>query len=275
VSDLDVRMFTVGPVQENAYIVTADPRSADSVKQSPGGAGGRGRSAVMVDPGEEPERLLAAARALEVEVEAILITHCHFDHIGAVAPVARATGAPVYCPEIERPLLADIMRWVPTGFGPFESWEPEHTVSGGERLSLAGLEVEVLFTPGHSPGHVTYAIAPASTDADRALLSGDVLFQGSVGRVDLPGGDWGVLERSIGALMRAFAPQTVVYPGHMGVTTLGRELQTNPFLAELRASEAPAPERRASEVPVSDLRAPEAPVAGAPTDRRSASTAGR
>jgi hydroxyacylglutathione hydrolase len=246
VSALDVRMFTVGPVRENAYIVMAAQES--------------GR-AVMVDPGEESQRLLAAARALGVQIEAILLTHCHFDHIGAVAPVARATGAPVYCPEIERPLLTDIMSWVPPGFGPFESHEPEHTVRGGERLSPAGLDIEVLFTPGHSPGHVTYAVAPApagpaamgsaaqtstgEAPASRALLSGDVLFQGSVGRTDLPGGDWNVLEESIGALLRAFGPETVVYPGHMGVTTLGRELAINPFLVELRDAS-----RRAAEVPV-------------------------
>jgi hydroxyacylglutathione hydrolase len=228
----DVRMFTVGPVQENAYIVTAGRES--------------GR-ALMVDPGEEPERLLAAADALGVKVEAILITHCHFDHIGAVAPVAQATGAPVYCPESERWLLSDIMTWVPPGFGPFESWEPEHTVKGGERITVAGMEIEVVSTPGHSPGHVTYVIAPAADPAAApseatppgaapALLSGDVLFQGSVGRVDLPGGDWSVLERSIATLIERFPAETVVYPGHMGVTTLGRELQTNPFLAELRSS---------------------------------------
>jgi hydroxyacylglutathione hydrolase len=210
----DVRMFTVGPVQENAYIVTPDRTSG---------------SALMIDPGDEPERLLAAAEALGVEIEAILITHCHFDHIGAVAPVARATGAPVYCPEIERPLLSEIMRWVPQGFGPFESWEPEHTVAGGEHLQLAGFDIEVLFTPGHSPGHVTYALPGA-------LLSGDVLFQGSVGRVDLPGGDWSTLEQSIGTLLESFPAETAVYPGHMGVTTLGRELQTNPFLTELRTT---------------------------------------
>ncbi len=225
-SDLDVRAFTVGPVQENTYIIRAG-RDADR--------------AVIVDPGEEADRLLAAAESLGVQIEAILITHCHFDHIGAVAPVARESGAPVYCPEIERGVLADVMRWVPPGFGAFESYEADHTVAGGERMSLAGLDIEVVFTPGHSPGHVTYAIAPSggtrpAEDQGRepALLSGDVLFQGSVGRVDLPGGDWPTLERSIGGLLEAFAAETVVYPGHMGVTSLGRERDTNPFLRELR-----------------------------------------
>jgi glyoxylase-like metal-dependent hydrolase (beta-lactamase superfamily II) len=200
----------------------------------------------MIDPGEEPRRLLDAASALGAEIEAILITHCHFDHIGAVAPVARATGAPVYCPEIETAVLADITKWTMPGFGPFESWAAEETVKGGERLTLADMEVEVLFTPGHSPGHVTYAISaePAWASAEGAmggerspaLFSGDVLFEGSVGRVDLPGGEWATLERSIGSLMERFERKTVVYPGHMGVTTLGREWETNPFLAELRAS---------------------------------------
>ena len=223
----DVRAFTVGPVQENCYIVHA---RADAT------------SALIIDPGDEPERLLGAIDALGVQIEAILITHCHFDHIGAVAPVARATGAPVYCPQIEQPLLTDVMRWVPPGFGPFDSYEPDHTLAGGERLSLAALDIEVLFTPGHSPGHLTYAISGA-------LLSGDVLFQGSVGRVDLPGGDWATLERSIESLLGAFPPDTVVYPGHMGITTLGRERDSNPFLSEIRtrmpavAADAP-PARR-------------------------------
>ncbi|MCW3025079.1 MAG: beta-lactamase domain protein [Solirubrobacterales bacterium] len=208
----DVRSFTVGPVQENSYLVRADAAAT---------------RAVIIDPGEEPDRLLEAAADLGVQIEAILVTHCHFDHIGAVAPVARATGAEVYCPVIERPVLADVMSWVPPGFGPFESYEAEHTVAGGERLNLAGIDFDVIFTPGHSPGHVTYAVPGA-------LLSGDVLFQGSVGRVDLPGGDWPTLERSIGGLLKAFPAETVVYPGHMGVTTLGRERDSNPFLSELR-----------------------------------------
>ena len=243
-SALDVRAFTVGPVQENCYIV----RPGDAT--APGGAT---PPAVIADPGDEPERLLQAAEALGVSLQAILITHCHFDHIGAVAPVATATGAPVYCPRIEAPVLADIMSWVPPGFGPFESYQADHTLAGGEHLTLAGLDIDVLFTPGHSPGHITYAIAPAASGAaasgaeapQRALFSGDVLFAGSVGRVDLPGGDWATLERSIGSLLATFAPQTAVYPGHMGITTLARERDTNPFLAELRSAtpvvaEAPA-----------------------------------
>jgi hydroxyacylglutathione hydrolase len=233
----DVHGFSVGPIQENAYIVRAGPTAA---------------SALLIDPGEEPQRLLDAASALGAEIEAILITHCHFDHVGAVAPIARATGAPVYCPEIELGVLADITKWTMPGFGPFESWQAEHTVKGGERLRLADLDIEVIFTPGHSPGHVTYAIgiATASPDSEGAssdgervapvaapmLLSGDVLFEGSVGRVDLPGGDWKTLERSIGSLMKRYERDTPVLPGHMGVTTLGREWDTNPFLSELRAT---------------------------------------
>jgi hydroxyacylglutathione hydrolase len=216
-STLDVRAFTVGMVQENCYIARAAPDA---------------RQAVIIDPGDEAPRLLKAIEDLDVTIEAILVTHCHFDHIGAVAPVAEATGAPVYCPELERPVLADIMSYVPfPGFGPFDSYEADHTVRGGERLSLAGLEFDVRFTPGHSPGHVTYAL-----EAQQALFSGDVLFQGSVGRTDLPGGDWNVLFDSIAELVQAFPAETIVYPGHMAVTTLGRERDTNPFLSELRAS---------------------------------------
>ena len=119
------------------------------------------RSAVIVDPGR---RGRAAARGdrrrSACEIEAILITHCHFDHIGAVAPVARATGAPGVLPGDRAAACSRTScSWVPPGFGPFESYEAEHTVAGGERLSLAGLDIEVIFTPGHSPGHVTYAIA--------------------------------------------------------------------------------------------------------------------
>ncbi len=218
-SGLDVRCFTVGPVQENAYIV----RVPDSSR------------AVLIDPGDEPERLIRAIEDLGVEIEAILITHCHFDHIGAVAPLARSTGAPVYCPEIERPVLENPALGTPPGFGPFEGYQPEHLLGGGESLSVAGLDFEVLLTPGHSPGHLTFSLPDRG-----AILSGDVLFQGSIGRTDLPFADHPTLERSLAMLIDALPGETVVHPGHMGSTTLARELATNPFLVELRPAQTPS-----------------------------------
>jgi hydroxyacylglutathione hydrolase len=210
---LDVQMLTVGQIAENCFLFRRE---------------GSDRT-LIADPGEEPERILEAVAEMGGKVEAILLTHCHFDHIGAVAPVAAATGAPVYCPRIEVPLLADIMRFVPwEGFGPYESYDADETVGGGETLELAGLELDVIFTPGHSPGHVTYSVR-----GEDAIFSGDVLFQGSVGRVDLPGGDWPTLEKSIGTLLDSHPDETVVHPGHMGITTLGAERSSNPFLASL------------------------------------------
>lgn len=210
---MDVRMLTVGAVQENCFLLRRDGSER----------------ALIVDPGDEAEKILGAVDELGVSVEAILLTHTHFDHVGAVAPVARATRAPVYCPKLEVPVLASIMDYVPwPGFGPFESYDADETVEGGETLHLAGMDVEVHFVPGHSPGHVAYSIP-----GEQALFSGDVIFQGSVGRTDLPGGDWPTLAASIQRLLDALPPETNVFPGHMGITTLGREAQTNPFLREL------------------------------------------
>src|SRR5918998_6277926 len=156
---MDVRMFTVGMVAENSYLFRRD---------------GSDR-ALLVDPGDEAPKLLAAIEALGVGLDGILLTHTHFDHVGAVAPVAKATGAEVWVPKIEAFVLADIMSYVPwPGFGPFESYEAEHTLDGGERLGLAGFGGEVLFTPGHNPGHVTFSIPD-----EAVIFSGDVLFQGS------------------------------------------------------------------------------------------------
>jgi hydroxyacylglutathione hydrolase len=206
-------MFTVGMVAENCFLFRRE---------------GSDR-ALIVDPGEEADKLLAAIDQLEVGLDGILLTHTHFDHVGAVAPVARATGAEVWVPEIEKGVLADINSFVPwPGFGPFEDYDAEHTLSGGEKLELAGFEIDVMFTPGHSPGHVTFSISD-----EAAVFSGDVLFQGSVGRTDLPGGDWPTLLESIRSLVDGLPPETTVYPGHMGITTLGAERASNPFLAEL------------------------------------------
>ena len=209
---MDVRMFTVGEIQENCFLFRRDGS----------------QRAIIVDPGDEAPKLLHAIDSLGLELEAILLTHCHFDHVGAVAPIAREKGVEVWVPEIEKPVLADIMSYTFPGFGPYESYDAEHTVSGGETLELAGFEIDVIFTPGHSPGHVTYSIPD-----EQVVFSGDVLFQQSVGRTDLPGGDWATLLDSIRALIETLPEDTTVYPGHMRITTLGAERATNPFLAEL------------------------------------------
>jgi hydroxyacylglutathione hydrolase len=209
---MDVRMLSVGPIQENCFLFRRD---------------GSDR-ALIVDPGEEADRLLAEIAGFGVALDGILLTHTHFDHVGAVAPIAKATGAEVWVPEIEKGILADINTYVPWAeFGPFESWDAEHTLAGGETLELAGFEIDVLFTPGHSPGHVTFSIPD-----EQAIFSGDVLFQGSVGRTDLPGGDSRVLMESLRMLAETLPDETVVHPGHMGITTIGAERATNPFLGQ-------------------------------------------
>jgi hydroxyacylglutathione hydrolase len=210
---VDVRAFTVGPFQENTFILRRDGSD----------------KALVVDPGDEPDLLLGALEQLEAKVEAILVTHTDVDHVGAVAPLAKATGAPVYCPKLEVERLRDIMGHVPMeGLGPYEGYDPEHTVEGGEELNLADMRIEVVATPGHTEGHVTYAFPD-----EKVIASGDVLFKGSVGRSDRPNGDHGTLIASIATLLDRYPDETLVLPGHMATTTLGAERETNPFLAEL------------------------------------------
>jgi hydroxyacylglutathione hydrolase len=209
---MEVRGFTVGPLAENCWFARGE--GSDRL--------------VVIDPGEEAERLQREIEELGASVEAILLTHTHFDHIGAVAPLARATGAPVYCPELEVEILADVMRYMRFPGIEIESYDADETLSGGERLQLAGLDVDVILTPGHSPGHVSFSIPD-----ELVLFSGDVLFQGSIGRTDLPGADTATLMRSIAGLLETLPDDTRVCPGHMGVTTLGAERRSNPFLQTL------------------------------------------
>lgn len=196
--------YALGPTQTNCYVV----RPA-----------GNAKDAVVIDPGYEI--------STELEVQAILVTHSHWDHLGGIADLAEATGAPVYAPQLEAQVLENPQAFFPGQ--PIRPVKPDTLLSGGEQLDLAGLTFEVVSVPGHSPGHLAYS-------CDDALFSGDVLFAGSVGRTDLPFADWDTLVESIRMLFDRFPPETTVYPGHGPPTTLGAERDRNPFLAELRAS---------------------------------------
>jgi hydroxyacylglutathione hydrolase len=208
-----VDRYVLGASQENCYVVRAE-RSATE--------------AVVVDPGDAATELRLELARTGARCAAILVTHCHYDHIGAVADLAAGTGAPVYMAREEAPVLASPDDYYAALGVRVRPYEPDVLLDGDETLELAGLELETLLVPGHSPAHLAFA-------TDGCLFSGDVLFQGGVGRTDLPGGDWDALVESIRTLVDRFPPETVVYPGHGPATTLGAELSRNPFLAELRA----------------------------------------
>ncbi|HEX9379254.1 MAG TPA: MBL fold metallo-hydrolase [Gaiellaceae bacterium] len=209
---LAVNRYELGPIGTNCYVVRADDSAAE---------------AIVVDPGADAERILDELGGLAARCSAILITHGHWDHLGGVADLAEATGAPVHMAEEERVLLEDLNSFTPPGLQ-LRPYTPDVLLRGDETLELAGISFQTLQVPGHSPAHLAYY-------ADGALFSGDVVFAGSVGRTDLPGADWDTLVESIRKLADRFPPETVVYSGHGPKTTLGAELVRNPFLAELRA----------------------------------------
>jgi len=212
---LVVDAFVMGPYQSNCYVVRLDRGAAE---------------AAVIDPGDDPTPLRLELARLGARTAGILVTHGDVDHIGGVAALAEGTGADVWAPADEAETLRSgrtrgSMRVAPH--------DPAHLVRGGDRIALAGIEFEVVDVPGHSHGHVAFY-------ADGHLFSGDLLFAGSVGRVDLVGGDWETLLASVRTLRDRFEPETVVHPGHGPATTLGRELASNPFLGELRAEQQEA-----------------------------------
>jgi hydroxyacylglutathione hydrolase len=208
--DIAVDRIVLGPYQENCYVIRADRAAPE---------------ALVVDPGDDPTQLRLELAHSGARAAAILVTHTDIDHIGGVAELAEGTGAEVWAPAGE---VEALRTGTTRGGGRVRPHDPAHVVSGGDTVAAAGLELEVVDIPGHSAGHVGFAV-------DGALFSGDLLFAGSVGRVDLDGGDWDTLLESVRALAERFPPETVVFPGHGPQTTLGEELARNPFLAELRA----------------------------------------
>jgi len=209
--NLVVDRFELGPIGTNCYVVRADRGVAE---------------AVVIDPGGDAATIRLELAQMSVSVAGIIVTHTHYDHIGAVADLAEASGAPVYVSSVEAPVLAEPSAYYP-GI-PIRPYQDDVLLAGDETIELAGISFETVQVPGHSPGHLAFY-------ADLCLFSGDVLFAGSVGRVDLPGADWDTLLASVRTLADRYPPETIVYPGHGPQTTLGTELERNPFLAELRA----------------------------------------
>src|SRR5262249_6047776 len=187
------------------------------------------KDAIVVDPSGDATTIRLELAGMGATCAGILVTHSHWDHILGLADLAEGTGVPVYGPEAEAAVLENPNDYFAGMSVSLRGWKPETLLSGGETIEVAGISFDVVAVPGHSPGHLAYF-------SDGALFSGDVLFAGSVGRTDLPRGDWDELLESIRSLAERFPPETVVYPGHGPATTIGAELQRNPFLAELRAS---------------------------------------
>jgi hydroxyacylglutathione hydrolase len=207
---LAVDSFVLGPFRSNCYVVRAERGAAE---------------AAVIDPGDDPSALRLDLARMGARTAGILVTHSDVDHIKGVAALADGTGAEVWAPVGE---VEALRRGLTRGGLAVPPHEPAHTVSGGDEITVAGIAFDVIDVPGHSSGHVAF-------HHGGELFSGDLLFAGSVGRVDLEGGDWETLLSSVRELLERFPPDTIVYPGHGQPTTLGRELQTNPFLHELRA----------------------------------------
>ena len=212
---LRVEQLSLGPIGTNCYLVRSDTGVSE---------------AAVVDPSGDVAELRLTLAGLGARCTGILVTHGHWDHLVGVADLAEGTGAQVYMAEGERLLLEEPGAHAPTGPG-YPAYAPDVLLAGGETIDVAGIAFEVLAVPGHSPAHIAYA-------AGGCLFSGDVLFAGSVGRTDLPGADWDTLLGSIRMLVDTLPPDTIVYPGHGPITTLGAELARNPFLEDLRAERA-------------------------------------
>jgi hydroxyacylglutathione hydrolase len=203
------------PFAENSYLLWRDGSS----------------EALVIDPGFEPELIEEALSERDLNLVAIVCTHGHVDHIAGNAALKRdRPQIPIVIGVRDAPMLTDANKNMSAAFG-FEVLSPpaDRTVAEGDTLTLAGIELEVFEVPGHSPGHVVYVIRGAS---GTTVLGGDVLFRGSVGRTDFPGGSFEQLKAGIRRVLWPLPDGTVVYPGHGPVTTVGHEKRTNPYVAD-------------------------------------------
>ncbi len=225
--------FPAGAFAANCYIVAPEA----------------GAECVIIDPGQDAERgieeIIAEHR---LRPAAVLLTHGHLDHVWSVAPVCGAKGIPAYIHPGDRAMLADPASGLALGrsgsgqqlFGGLEFTEPDDVkeLAGGMTLSLVGLEIVVDHAPGHTPGSVTFRLPPGPEWPD-VLFSGDLLFAGSIGRTDLPGGDYPTILRSLARVCLTLPDETVVLSGHGPQTTIGAERRANPFLSGLVPASGP------------------------------------
>lgn len=211
----------VGPFFKNGYVAGCE----------------RTRQAVFIDPGDEVDQLLEYIAAEKLDVTHILLTHAHVDHVSGVAEAKRTLGAPIFLHPDDLPMYRNAVRTgMMFGLAVEEPPPVDHFYDGEGPIVFGDYQVRVLHTPGHCPGGVCLAVSKTGDGAPPALFVGDTLFAGSIGRTDLPGGDYKTLLTAITEVLFKFPDDSVVYSGHGPETTIGRERQTNPFVLEYLAT---------------------------------------